>query len=168
MCVRFKFPPLSLSFSLSFSLSLSQVWLPAPRGKGLEITGTFLRRGGQIYADMTFTNKAMDVMSNFAIQFNKNRSVYYNVYCWYIPELSLSLSLSLSCTHTLQFWPGSRRSSDSQLTSDAQRHSHHSPPSHPRRTRHEDEPSHSAAGGCQEQCGCVLLQCRCANACAVY
>ena len=41
----------------------------------MEVVGTFVRRGGQIYADMTFNNKAMDIMSTFAIQFNKNR--YY-------------------------------------------------------------------------------------------
>ena len=50
-----------------------QEWLAAARGKGLEIMGTFVRRGGQIYADMTFNNKAMQMMSDFAIQFNKNR-----------------------------------------------------------------------------------------------
>ena len=53
-----------------------QEWLPAARGKGMEILGTFVRRGGQIYADMTFNNKAMQMMADFAIQFNKNR---YNI-----------------------------------------------------------------------------------------
>jgi hypothetical protein len=48
------------------------LWLPADKGKGLEINGTFARRGGQLYMDMTFTNKAMQPMLNFAIQFNKN------------------------------------------------------------------------------------------------
>lgn len=47
-------------------------WLPAEKGKGLEIQGTFSRRGGQVYMDMTFTNKAMQAMSGFAIQLNKN------------------------------------------------------------------------------------------------
>lgn len=47
-------------------------WLPAEKGKGLEIQGTFSRRGGQAYMDMTFTNKAMQAMSSFAIQLNKN------------------------------------------------------------------------------------------------
>ncbi|XP_076363601.1 adaptor protein complex 1/2, beta subunit [Tachypleus tridentatus] len=49
-----------------------QVWLPAARGKGLEISGTFTRRNGQIYMEMTFSNKAMQAMTSFAIQFNKN------------------------------------------------------------------------------------------------
>lgn len=37
------------------------VWLPADKGKGLEVCGTFVRRGGQLYMDMTFSNKAMQV-----------------------------------------------------------------------------------------------------------
>ena len=49
-----------------------KVWLPAVRGKGLEITGTFTRRNGQIYMEMSFSNKAMQAMGGFAIQFNKN------------------------------------------------------------------------------------------------
>lgn len=48
------------------------VWLPAEKGKGLEIMGTFSRRNGQISMDMTFTNKAMQAMSSFAVQLNKN------------------------------------------------------------------------------------------------
>lgn len=47
-------------------------WLPADKGKGLEIQGTFARRAGQVYMDMTFTNKAMQAMTGFAIQLNKN------------------------------------------------------------------------------------------------
>ncbi|XP_039448887.1 AP-1 complex subunit beta-1 isoform X3 [Culex pipiens pallens] len=47
-------------------------WLPADKGKGLEIQGTFSRRNGQVFMDMTFTNKAMQAMTNFAIQLNKN------------------------------------------------------------------------------------------------
>ncbi len=37
------------------------LWLPAEKGKGLEIQGTFSRRGGQVFMDMTITNKAMQV-----------------------------------------------------------------------------------------------------------
>ncbi|XP_063368931.1 AP-1 complex subunit beta-1 [Cydia amplana] len=47
-------------------------WLPADKGKGLEIWGTFSRQGGQPRLEMTFTNKAMQAMSGFAIQLNKN------------------------------------------------------------------------------------------------
>lgn len=50
-----------------------QVWLPAMKAKGLEISGTFARRAGVIQMEMTLTNKAMSVMTDFAIQFNRNR-----------------------------------------------------------------------------------------------
>lgn len=49
-----------------------QVWLDASKGKGTQIEGTFVRRGGQIYMDMIFTNRAMQPFTGFAIQFNKN------------------------------------------------------------------------------------------------
>uniref|UniRef100_A0A8C4F2K4 AP complex subunit beta n=1 Tax=Dicentrarchus labrax TaxID=13489 RepID=A0A8C4F2K4_DICLA len=49
-----------------------QVWLPAVKAKGLEISGTFSRRQGHMYMDMTFTNKALQHMTDFAVQFNKN------------------------------------------------------------------------------------------------
>ncbi|EDO36135.1 predicted protein [Nematostella vectensis] len=49
-----------------------QVWLPASKGKGLEVHGTFAQRQGQIYMDLTVYNRAMQAMSGFAIQFNKN------------------------------------------------------------------------------------------------
>ena len=47
-------------------------WLPAEKGKGLEVQGTFSRRGGHLFMDLTFTNKAMQAMNGFAIQLNKN------------------------------------------------------------------------------------------------
>lgn len=49
-----------------------EVWLPASKGKGLEITGTFIRKNKQIIMDLTFANRAMQPMAGFAIQFNKN------------------------------------------------------------------------------------------------
>ncbi|XP_039275550.1 AP-1 complex subunit beta-1 [Nilaparvata lugens] len=48
------------------------MWLPADKGKGLEIWGSFSRKGGQIFMEFTFTNKAMQAMTGFAIQLNKN------------------------------------------------------------------------------------------------
>jgi len=48
------------------------VLLPASKGKGLEISGTFARRQGAVFMDLTFTNRAMQAMGGFAIQFNKN------------------------------------------------------------------------------------------------
>ncbi|EFX74733.1 hypothetical protein DAPPUDRAFT_324067 [Daphnia pulex] len=64
-------------FGLAPSASASyiapkQMWLPAARGKGLEITGTFSRRNGQIQMEMTMTNRAMQPMIQFAVQLNKN------------------------------------------------------------------------------------------------
>ena len=50
-----------------------EVWLPAQKGKGLEIMGTFARKNNVINMELTFTNKAMQPMQGFAIQFNKNR-----------------------------------------------------------------------------------------------
>lgn len=46
--------------------------MSASDGKGLEILGTFTRRNGEIHIDFTFNNRAMQAMSNFAIQLNKN------------------------------------------------------------------------------------------------
>jgi len=65
-------------FSLSGAVAPSgyvppkTTWLPASKGKGLEISGTFSRRQGNIYMDLTFANRAMQPMAGFAIQFNKN------------------------------------------------------------------------------------------------
>lgn len=47
-------------------------WLPAEKGKGMEVQGSFSRRNAQVHMDMVITNKAMSVMSGFAIQLNKN------------------------------------------------------------------------------------------------
>ncbi|CAG0916030.1 unnamed protein product [Notodromas monacha] len=49
-----------------------QVWVPAAKGKGLEVSGTFARRRGEVVMELTLTNRAMQPMSGFAIQFNKN------------------------------------------------------------------------------------------------
>lgn len=43
------------------------------KAKGLEISGTFSRQVGAISMDLLLTNKALQVMSDFAIQFNRNR-----------------------------------------------------------------------------------------------
>lgn len=49
-----------------------QQWLPAQKGKGMEVTGTFARRNGIINMDMDFANRALTPLSGFAIQLNKN------------------------------------------------------------------------------------------------
>ncbi|KAK3793303.1 hypothetical protein RRG08_042245 [Elysia crispata] len=56
----------------SFYTPPQEVWLAANKGKGLELTGTYARRNKQIFMELTFTNKAMQPMMGFAIQFNKN------------------------------------------------------------------------------------------------
>lgn len=43
------------------------------KAKGLEISGTFTRQVGSISMDLQLTNKALQVMTDFAIQFNRNR-----------------------------------------------------------------------------------------------
>ena len=50
-----------------------QSWLLAKNAKGLEVTGTFSRKNNQAVMEMTVTNRAMQPMTGFAIQFNKNR-----------------------------------------------------------------------------------------------
>ncbi|KAK6016710.1 adaptin domain protein, partial [Ostertagia ostertagi] len=49
-----------------------QLWLDAAKAKGLQLEGTFVRRAGNINMEMTLTNKAMQPLSGFAIQFNRN------------------------------------------------------------------------------------------------
>uniref|UniRef100_A0A8C7G9W1 AP complex subunit beta n=1 Tax=Oncorhynchus kisutch TaxID=8019 RepID=A0A8C7G9W1_ONCKI len=56
----------------SYGILYPQVWLPAMKAKGLEISGTFARRAGVIQMELVLTNKAMSVMTDFAIQFNRN------------------------------------------------------------------------------------------------
>lgn len=48
------------------------LWMSADKGKGMEVKGTFSRKSGQISMDFTFTNKALQAMTGFAIQLNKN------------------------------------------------------------------------------------------------
>ncbi|KAK7479968.1 hypothetical protein BaRGS_00028795 [Batillaria attramentaria] len=83
------------------------VWLPAAKGKGLEIHGTFARRNGQIFMELTFTNKAMQPMQGFAIQFNKNSfgltpASPLQVQSPLIPNSTASTSLQLNTTGQVQ------------------------------------------------------------------
>lgn len=80
--------------------------MPADKGKGLEIQGTFSRRSGQIYMEMNLTNKAMQAMTGFAIQFNKNSfglspSIPMNVTALQ-PGQSLEYSLPLGTSGPVQ------------------------------------------------------------------
>ncbi|KAM4701997.1 AP-2 complex subunit beta [Discoglossus pictus] len=77
------------------------VWLPAVKAKGLEISGTFSHRQGHIYMDMNFTNKALQHMTDFAIQFNKNSfgvipSAPLAIHTPLMPNQSIDISLPLN------------------------------------------------------------------------
>ena len=62
-------------YLLSFLHYIHQVWLLASKGKGLEISGTYSRKNSTVIMELTLTNNAMQAMSGFAIQLNKNRLV---------------------------------------------------------------------------------------------
>jgi len=49
-----------------------EVLLPAERGAGMELRGTFVRRDGQLWMDLTCVNRGTVALSQFAMQFNKN------------------------------------------------------------------------------------------------
>ncbi|KAF6092225.1 adaptor related protein complex 2 subunit beta 1 [Phyllostomus discolor] len=77
------------------------VWLPAVKAKGLEISGTFTHRQGHIYMEMSFTNKALQHMTDFAIQFNKNSfgvipSTPLAIHTPLMPNQSIDVSLPLN------------------------------------------------------------------------
>lgn len=82
------------------------IFLPASKGKGLEISGTFARRQGVIYMDLTFANRAMQAMAGFAIQFNKNSfglaPSALQVQTPLPPNQSASTSLALTTTGPVQ------------------------------------------------------------------
>lgn len=65
------FMPPPSSAELSF-VPQTQTWIASPKGKGLELSGTFKRKNGMILMEMTFANKGAQPLTNFAIQFNKN------------------------------------------------------------------------------------------------
>nr|CAD2136537.1 unnamed protein product [Meloidogyne enterolobii] len=50
----------------------SNIWLDASKSKGLQLEGRWLRRNGQIVAEMNLTNRALQPLDGFAIQFNSN------------------------------------------------------------------------------------------------
>lgn len=62
----------SMSMSPGTYVSPKQLYLESTKAKGLELRGTFQRRKNQVMFDITLTNRAMQAMSGFAIQFNKN------------------------------------------------------------------------------------------------
>uniref|UniRef100_A0A2K6SYC5 AP complex subunit beta n=1 Tax=Saimiri boliviensis boliviensis TaxID=39432 RepID=A0A2K6SYC5_SAIBB len=77
------------------------VWLPAMKAKGLEISGTFTRQVGSISMDLQLTNKALQVMTDFAIQFNRNSfslapTAPLQVHAPLSPNQTVEISLPLS------------------------------------------------------------------------
>uniref|UniRef100_A0A6I8SKF9 AP complex subunit beta n=1 Tax=Xenopus tropicalis TaxID=8364 RepID=A0A6I8SKF9_XENTR len=81
--------------------NIAYVWLPAVKAKGLEISGTFSHRQAHIYMDMSFTNKALQHMTDFAIQFNKNSfgvipSAPLAIHTPLMPNQSIDISLPLN------------------------------------------------------------------------
>jgi len=48
------------------------VVLPADKGAGMQISGAFTRKDGQILLELTFANHTGSPMTGFALQFNKN------------------------------------------------------------------------------------------------
>uniref|UniRef100_A0A8C8JVK2 AP complex subunit beta n=1 Tax=Oncorhynchus tshawytscha TaxID=74940 RepID=A0A8C8JVK2_ONCTS len=92
---------LHVHISLFIVYLFPQIWLPAVKAKGLEISGTFSRRQGQMYMDMTFTNKALQHMTDFAIQFNKNSfgvipTTPLPIHTPLMPSQSIEVSLPLN------------------------------------------------------------------------
>ncbi|XP_042227943.1 AP-1 complex subunit beta-1-like isoform X3 [Homarus americanus] len=84
-----------------------QVLLPANRGKGMEITGTFTRKAGAVSMDMTIHNKAMQPITGFAIQLNKNSfgitpASPLNVPAPLAPNQSIDVSLALTTSGPVQ------------------------------------------------------------------
>eukprot|EP00741_Cyanophora_paradoxa_P012078 tig00020592_g11671.t1 len=48
------------------------VWLPAARGKGMQVSGHFARQNGSIVINFVFENQSPAPLSGFALQLNKN------------------------------------------------------------------------------------------------
>ena len=65
-------------------------------GKGLEVSGTFSRKNAVVYMDMTFSNKAMQPLSNFGIQFNKNSFGVAPAQPLNVPAISPNQSVDVS------------------------------------------------------------------------
>ena len=92
------------------------LWLPASKGKGIEILGTFSRRAGQMYMDLTFINRNAEPVGDFAIQFNKNSFALTPAAALFISSVGGSASAEASQQHTFssaqaagaQAAPGSR------------------------------------------------------------
>jgi hypothetical protein len=70
-------------------------WLTAAAGHGLQITGTFGRAGGAPVLEMTFSNQSPAVLSDFAVQFDKNSFKLANKLPLAVAPLSPGASVSV-------------------------------------------------------------------------
>uniref|UniRef100_A0A0K0ED89 AP complex subunit beta n=1 Tax=Strongyloides stercoralis TaxID=6248 RepID=A0A0K0ED89_STRER len=76
------------------------LWLDSNTGKGLEVQGTFSRRNGEIYMEMTFTNKSLVPLTNFALQMNRNSFGLVPAVPLYVPsplQPNQSENVTLQC-----------------------------------------------------------------------
>lgn len=80
----------------TFFIPPKQVWLPAAKGKGLEVSGTFSRKNGHIYMEMTLSNKAMQPMSGFGLQLNKNSFGLIPAQALNVPAIPSNQSVDIS------------------------------------------------------------------------
>jgi len=84
-----------------------EVWLLAAKSKGMELSGTFSRKNAQVVLELTFTNRAMQALSGFALQFNKNSfglvpAQVLNIQNQLLPNQSINVSLPLNTTGPVQ------------------------------------------------------------------
>ena len=77
-----------------------QVWLTAAKGKGLEISGSWSLKNNMVTMELTLENKAMQAMSNFAIQLNKNSFGLAPQQQLNVPTLNAGQTLDVSVTMT--------------------------------------------------------------------
>nr|CAB3222083.1 AP-1 complex subunit beta-1 [Phallusia mammillata] len=105
-------PPADSLLGLDFNpspgsfMAPKELWLNASMAKGLEVQGTFQRRQKEPFMVLTFTNKAMQPMTEFAIQFNKNSfglapNIALNVPTVH-PNQSFDVSLPLNANGAVQ------------------------------------------------------------------
>merc|ERR1719384_2539026 len=77
-----------------------QVWLTAAKGKGLEISGSWSLKNNVINMELTFENKAMQAMQNFALQLNKNSFGLSPSQALSVPTLNAGQTLDVSVPMT--------------------------------------------------------------------
>ena len=77
-----------------------QVWLTAAKGKGLEVSGSWSLKNNVINMELTFENKAMQAMQNFALQLNKNSFGLSPSQALSVPTLNAGQTLDVSVPMT--------------------------------------------------------------------